>query len=430
MTARQTNGKVTRARLLVLAVSVGLVAIMLWRLGLGRILSYASIASALAARSAGHLDAHSSPRRILLDTSGLNTVGSHVPRWKPSASLEQIRDIWTGAVGSGVIEIDQLLADRTLADNPRVSLLMSKAAVLNFAGDAENAYTVLTDLRSFVADHERLAPPHLASVIFYQGVTALRRGENDNCVMCRGESACIIPISEAAVHTNPTGSRLAIAHFTEYLARFPDDLEVRWLLNLAHMTLGEYPDGVDPRYRLDLSRFFESKSTSADFTRSDRPSASTAITRPAERSWMTLITTVCSTSSSRRSRPTNPCRITATGETEPSKIERGKPVSAASWEGWFAIKPIMTTTATWTSSYPAGAWLPYPIRPSLLRNTGGGVFVDVTRQAGLVDPVNCNGAAWSDYDNDGFVDLFIGCERQVNRLYRNKGDGTFEEVAA
>ncbi len=39
-------------------------------------------------------------------------------------------------------------------------------------------------------------------------------------------------------------------------------------------------------------------------------------------------------------------------------------------------------------------------------------------------------AAWADYDNDGFLDLFICCERQPNRLYRNKGDGTFEEVAA
>src|SRR5262249_29106052 len=36
---------------------------------------------------------------------------------------------------------------------------------------------------------------------------------------------------------------------------------------------------------------------------------------------------------------------------------------------------------------------------------------------------------WADYDNDGHLDLFVCCENQVNRLYRNKGDGTFEEVA-
>ena len=38
--------------------------------------------------------------------------------------------------------------------------------------------------------------------------------------------------------------------------------------------------------------------------------------------------------------------------------------------------------------------------------------------------------AWADYDNDGWLDLFIGCEHQPNRLYHNRGDGTFEEVAA
>ncbi len=175
--------------------------------------------------------------------------------WKPSASLEEIRDIWAGAAQRGIAEIDQILADGSLREKERISLLFTKASVLNFAGEAEKAYANLTELRSYLDDRERMALAHLASVIYFQGVTALRRGENDNCIMCRGESSCILPISPAAVHSNPTGSRLAIEHFTEYLERFPDDLEVRWLLNLAHMTLGEYPDGVDPAYRLNLDWF-------------------------------------------------------------------------------------------------------------------------------------------------------------------------------
>src|SRR6202035_3609613 len=77
-----------------------------------------------------------------------------------------------------------------------------------------------------------------------------------------------------------------------------------------------------------------------------------------------------------------------------------------------------------------GAWLESSIRPSLLRNNGNGTFTDVTAEAGLLDPVNSISAQWADYDNDGFLDLFICCERQPNRLYRNRGDGTFEEVAA
>ena len=75
-----------------------------------------------------------------------------------------------------------------------------------------------------------------------------------------------------------------------------------------------------------------------------------------------------------------------------------------------------------------GAWIPFAIRPSLLKNNGDGTFTDVTKESGLLDPVNSNSAAWADYDNDGWLDLFVCCERQPNRLYHNREDGTFEEV--
>jgi hypothetical protein len=55
------------------------------------------------------------------------------------------------------------------------------------------------------------------------------------------------------------GSRLAVKHFTEYLRLFPDDLAVRWLLNLAHMTLGEYPSKVDPALLLRFDHFTKSE---------------------------------------------------------------------------------------------------------------------------------------------------------------------------
>ncbi len=72
---------------------------------------------------------------------------------------------------------------------------------------------------------------------------------------------------------------------------------------------------------------------------------------------------------------------------------------------------------------PRGAWHEWPMRPTLLRNLGGR-FEDVTRASGLLEAANSNAAAWADYDNDGRVDLFVACERQPNRLYRNRGDGT------
>jgi enediyne biosynthesis protein E4 len=66
----------------------------------------------------------------------------------------------------------------------------------------------------------------------------------------------------------------------------------------------------------------------------------------------------------------------------------------------------------------------------LFRNRGDGTFVDVTRAAGLLDPASkALGVALIDYDGDGRLDIFVANDTQPNRLYRNRGDGTFVDVA-
>ena len=132
--------------------------------------------------------------------------------------------------------IDNALAARDLGDDKQITLFLKKAAFFNYQGEPRKAYEVLTKLRGKVEADAELAEKELFTIIYLQGVTSLRLGENENCVLCRGESACIFPIRRAAIHTNPEGSRQAITHFTEYLQQFPDDIEVRWLLNLAYMT--------------------------------------------------------------------------------------------------------------------------------------------------------------------------------------------------
>ena len=87
------------------------------------------------------------------------------------------------------------------------------------------------------------------------GVVHMRRGETENCLDCRGPSSCIFPIAPAAVHLKPSGSREQSVKFTEYLREWPEDLGVRWLMNIAYMTLGEYPDKVPPEVP-DPARFF------------------------------------------------------------------------------------------------------------------------------------------------------------------------------
>ena len=76
---------------------------------------------------------------------------------------------------------------------------------------------------------------------------------------------------------------------------------------------------------------------------------------------------------------------------------------------------------------------------TLFRNREGQGFEDVTRSAGLADPLDGKSSAWGDFDNDGDLDLYVtnwscypDCGRPFygdsDHLYRNNGDGTFENV--
>ncbi len=67
-------------------------------------------------------------------------------------------------------------------------------------------------------------------------------------------------------------------------------------------------------------------------------------------------------------------------------------------------------------------------RSVLYRNLGGGRFEDVTERAGVGDDSWGSGVCAGDYDNDGFLDLYV-TNFGPNRLYRNRGDGTFVECA-
>ena len=70
---------------------------------------------------------------------------------------------------------------------------------------------------------------------------------------------------------------------------------------------------------------------------------------------------------------------------------------------------------------------------ALYHNNGNGTFSDVTAVSGIVRQSNGKGIAWGDYDNDGLVDLFIARGNQLRpgngtSLYHNNGNGTFSDV--
>jgi len=67
---------------------------------------------------------------------------------------------------------------------------------------------------------------------------------------------------------------------------------------------------------------------------------------------------------------------------------------------------------------------------TLFHNRGDGTFENVTKRAGLYDPTGKSlGVAMLDYDNDGWMDLFVANDTEPNKLYHNNHNGTFTDVA-
>src|SRR5206468_609959 len=75
-------------------------------------------------------------------------------------------------------------------------------------------------------------------------VAYLRLGEQQNCQEHHNTESCLMPIQGGGIHARPRGSQEAVRVLTEQLKETPDDLSARWWLNIAAMTLGDYPDRV------------------------------------------------------------------------------------------------------------------------------------------------------------------------------------------
>ncbi|MDG3004918.1 CRTAC1 family protein [Paludisphaera mucosa] len=367
-------------------------------------------------------------KRGVIDTSGFSMITSAVEPWAPTATLAEIREHWVGVGRRAIEKMEREDASGRVMLGSRVVHDVAWATLLQAEGDPVAAGGVLAKARALAEADDALGVKFLPSLVYFQGVAALRRGENDNCVMCRGDSSCILPISKSARHKDPTGSKAAIGFFTELLEKFPDDLEAMWLLNIAHMTLGQYPDGVDPRFRLDLDRYVK---TEFDIGRFRDVGQAAGVNRYDQAGGAIMedfdgdgLLDLFMTSFDPK-QAAGFFRNKGDGTFEDRGASAGL---AGQYGGLYCVQADYDGDGLMDVFIPRGAWLKTPMRPSLLKNQGGGVFVDATDRAGLAEAMNSNSAAWADYDNDGDVDLFVCEERRTNRLYRNKGDGAFEDA--
>jgi hypothetical protein len=353
------------------------------------------------------------------------------------ASLAHVRDSVVGRGRRGIVYLQRKLAElppgpasrSTAAD---IHLLIASLLM------SEGQWTEASEQFALAQTVDPARPALFrAKLDALRGVAALRRGELENCVACCNESSCIFPLAAAAVHRRTSGSREAIEHFTRYLRQQPEDLGVQWLLNVAYMTLGEYPQRVPALLLLPLGRF---AAAGDDPRRMVNVASKVGLNARGESMAGTCL--VDDFNGDGRLDVFMPT-------TEP---ERGALLLRNRGDGTFediSDKAGLTDQVLSLNACHAdfdndgaldvlmlrGGW-EVPRRMSLLRNRGG-AFEDITLSAGLGEPIATQAAGWADYDNDGHVDVYVAGEldpsrpdpRNRGRLYHNRGDGTFENVA-
>ncbi len=318
---------------------------------------------------------------------------------------------------------------RRLAAN-ELNLGNETAAILHFS----KAYNLLPEVR------ERLAPGEANQLVFDLGVAYMRTGETQNCCNRFTPDSCILPIRGQGIHTKKEASKRAIEYFTEVLENPPKDTRVhlgsRWLLNIAYMTIGTYPEGVPEDYLIPADAF-ESEEAFPRFVNIapqlgiDTFSLSGgAIGDDFDNDgYLDLVVSSWDPAAQIRffRNERNGSFSDRTEEANLLGITGGLNLVQADYDNDGHVDVLVLR----------GAWLAHggDHPNSLLRNNGDGTFTDVTFDAGLGrvhHPTQT--ASWADYDNDGDLDLYVGNEALPGlpapcRLFRNNGDGTFTDIA-
>jgi tetratricopeptide (TPR) repeat protein len=270
--------------------------------------------------------------------------------------------------------------------------------------------------------------PQLTEVL---GVAYLHKSEMENDVYSNPEEKCIFPPHSASCYQITADSKKAIEYFARYLElkpERPDAVQVKWLLNLAYMTLGKYPDGVPKEYLIpasafasgeDIGRFVDvAPAAGLNFASMANGVAVDDFENDGLLDVVASSYDVCE--------PLHFFHNNGDGTFTDRSAQAGLSNQLG---GLNMIQADYNNDGCMDILILRGAW-EFPVRKSLLRNNCDGTFTDVTREAGLAEPATrTQTAVWADINNDGYLDLFVGNENGPSQLFLNKGDGTFEDIS-
>src|SRR5581483_7145920 len=314
-----------------------------------------------------------------------------------------------------------------LARKPAIDVMQMHFALAQlyaYQGNMDSAVEQYQESYRIASSDVPSAIPQMEEAL---GIIYLHKSEMENDAYRAPGEKCLLPIRAGSCYQKTSDSQKAIEYFLKYLDKKPEELEVRWLLNLAYMTLGKYPEKVPQQFLIPPSAF-ESREDVRRFVdvafEAGLKSFSTAggvIVDDFENNGLFDVVTSGFESCASLHYFHNNGDGTFTDQTEKAGL-------SGQFGGLNIIQTDYNNDGCIDILVLRGGW-EFPQRKSLLRNNCDGTFTDVTVEAGLAEPTSSQAAVWADINNDGLLDLFVANERGTAQLFLNKGDGTFKDIS-
>ena len=292
-------------------------------------------------------------------------------------------------------------------------LLLNVARELAKAGDLERAL----DLIDRAAVQTPANALNNAVVHFARATVHLRSAGLGNCNADADPGGCLM--GQASNDLEREHAEAAVRSLEVVLVLRPDDPAARWLINMAHARMGSYPEGVPARWLIPAQAFgvADAAPTFTDVARDVGVAAVNMLGGSImddfdNDGFLDVFTTSY-----------GPCtsamfyRNNGDGSFTDGSDDAGLTYQLG---GFNAVQTDYDNDGYLDVFILRGAWqFAYGRkRNSLLRNNGDGTFVDVTRTAGLAEPAYPTQAgAWADFDNDGDLDLYVGNEAEDQQVH-------------
>jgi len=298
------------------------------------------------------------------------------------------------------------------------------------AGNIDESITVLKNIMKTMGATDQNCTPENKVVFDQLAIAYMRKGEVENCANNHSPQSCIIPIQGSGIHQLTSGSEMAIATYKIILDRFPDDLQSRYLLNIAYMTLGKYPAEVPKKWLINSDLFRQQnnsnivlKDVGAKKNVDMSGLAGGCVIEDLDNDGL-LDIMASSYGVNDQIRYMHQQKDgsfkTETAASGLVGITGGLNLIHADYNN-DGFSDIVVLRGAW---WGKNARFPF----SLLKNNGNNTFEDVTIELGLYSPAPTQAANWIDFNNDGWLDLWVAHEDYPAQLFINE-KGRFRDVA-